>query len=429
VLPADDRADREGDRGERQHGHRAPQALVAFISRQGCRTWRVTQLDWIIVAFAAILGLLGFRQGFIVGVLSFAGFVLGAFLGTRLAPLLLPQGSASPYAPALGLVGALLAGAILAGGLESLGFRLRRLVIVPGFSVLDGVLGAAFGAALALGIVWILAAVAAQSAGAGSLRRDIQQSAILRTLNEILPPSGPILGALARLDPLPSITGPTPDVSAPEPAIARTPGVRSAGRSVVRVVGTACGLAIEGSGWTGAPELVVTNAHVVAGESDTRVEVGGNPPELAAQAVAFDPNHDIAVLHVPELGLSALQLVASPAPGTAGAILGYPENGPFDVQPARIGVTQDVLTQNAYGEGPISRLLTPLRGLVRPGNSGGPVVDSGGHVLTTVFAGTVGSGPHGGYGVANQTVTSVLREAESRERAGLAVGTGPCASG
>jgi S1-C subfamily serine protease len=190
-------------------------------------------------------------------------------------------------------------------------------------------------------------------------------------------------------------------VSPPEPAIARTPGVRAAGHSVVRVIGTACGLAIEGSGWVGAPELVVTNAHVVAGESDTHVEIGGRAPELPAQAVAFDPNHDIAVLHVSELAPPPLRLVSSPPAGASGAILGYPENGPFDVQPARIGVTQTVLTQNAYGEGPVSRLLTPLRGLVRPGNSGGPVVDSGGHVLTTVFAGTVGSGPHGCYGVAN----------------------------
>jgi S1-C subfamily serine protease len=389
----------------------------------------VTQLDWIIVAFAAILGLLGFRQGFIVGALSFVGFVLGAFLGTRLAPLVLAQGSASPYAPALGLVGALLAGAIFASGLEGIGFRLRRLLILPGAWVLDGVLGAVFGAALALGIVWILAAVAAESAGAGSLRRDIQRSAILRTLNEILPPSGPILGALARLDPLPSITGPSPDVSPPEPAVARTPGVRAARRSVVRIVGTACGLAIEGSGWVGAPDLIVTNAHVVAGEDDTRVEVGGSPPELAAQPVAFDPNHDLAVLHVSELGLATLRLVSSPEAGASGAILGFPENGPFDVRPARIGTTQVVLTQNAYGEGPIQRLLTPLRGLVRPGNSGGPVVDPSGEVLTTVFAGTVGSGPSGGYGVANQTVAGVLREAEAREHAGEAVGTGQCASG
>jgi uncharacterized membrane protein required for colicin V production len=389
----------------------------------------VTQLDWIIVAFAALLAFFGFRQGFIVGVLSFAGFLLGAFIGTRLGPLLLPQGSASPYAPAFGLIGALLAGAILASGLEGVGFMLRRTLALPGIGLLDGVLGAAFGAVLGLGIIWIVAAVAAQAPGQRQLRADIQRSAILRQLNEILPPSGSILNALARLDPIPSVTGPSPDVAPPEPHIAHAPGVRRASRSVLRVLGTACGLAIEGSGWVGQPELVVTNAHVVAGERDTTVEVEGRPPALPAQPIAFDPNNDVAVLRVPRLGLHSLSLVSGPAAGTSGAILGYPENGPFDVQPARIGRTQIVLTDNAYGQGPISRLLTPLRGLVRPGNSGGPVVNVQGEVLATVFAGTVGGSSHGGYGVANQTVAGALREASARVREGHEVGTGQCAAG
>jgi len=389
----------------------------------------VTELDWIIIAFAAILATFGFRRGFIVGVLSFSGFAIGAFLGTRFGPLLLPRGSSSPYAPAFGLIGALLAGAILASGLEGLGFRLRRVLIVPGMGLLDGLLGAVLGAALGLGIVWITAAVAAQTPGHDQLRADIQHSAILRELNVLLPPSGPILNALARLDPLPSIAGPLPDVAPPQPKIARTPGVRAASRSVVRVLGTACGLAIEGSGWVAEPGVVVTNAHVVAGEQDTTVEVGGHSPSLPARPIAFDPTDDIAVLRVPDLGVPALSLVPSPASGRPGAILGYPENGPFDVQPGRIGRTQTVLTQDAYGHGPVSRLLTPLRGLVRPGNSGGPLVDGDGHVLTTVFAGTVGGGPHGGYGVANETIATVLADANARTSAGGQVSTGSCAGG
>jgi S1-C subfamily serine protease len=384
-------------------------------------------LDWIIVAFAAILASFGFRRGFIVGVLSFAGFAAGAFLGTRLGPLLLPKGSASPYAPAFGLAGALLGGAILASGLEGVGFMLRRTLVVPGVGLLDGALGAALGAALALGIVWIVAAVAAQAPGHSQLRADIQRSAILSKLNELLPPSGPILNALSRLDQLPSITGPSPGVAAPEPRIAHVAAVRAASRSVVRVIGSACGLAIEGSGWVAAPGLVVTNAHVVAGEEDTSVQVGGHEPSLSAQAVAFDPNDDIAVLRVSELGLPSLSLLGNPPAGRPGAILGYPENGPFTVRPARIGRTQSVLTQNAYGQGPVSRLLTPLRGLVQPGNSGGPVVDEKGRVLTTVFAATVGGASAGGYGVANETVSSVL--AAARANGNGTVGTGPCASG
>ena len=384
----------------------------------------MTPLDWLIVAFAVILAFFGSRQGFIVGVLSFAGFLGGAVLGTRLGPQLLPRGSSSPYAPAFGLVGALLGGAILASGFEGIGFRLRRTLLVPGVGILDGILGALFGAVLGLGVVWIAAAVAAQTPGERALRDDIQRSVILRALNDVLPPSGPILNALARLDPLPSITGPAPDVAAPSTGVGRQPGVRAASASVVKVLGTACGLAIEGSGWVAQPGIVVTNAHVVAGEAETTVQVGGDGADLRAEAVVFNPTEDIAVLRVPGLRLTPLRLSSSTESGTGGAILGYPENGPFDVQPARIGRTQTVITQNAYGEGPVSRLLTPLRGLVRPGNSGGPVVDADGAVLTTVFAATVGGGVRGGYGVADQTVATIL--AGSDPRRAPAVATGRC---
>ncbi len=383
----------------------------------------MTRLDWIIVGFAVLLALFGFRRGFIVAVLSFGGFALGSFIGTRLGPLLLSQGSASPYAPAFGLVGALLAGAILATGFEGVGFRLRRTLVLPGLGMLDGVLGALLSAALGLAIAWILAAVVVQTAGTTQLRADIQRSQILRELDQLLPPSGPILNVLASLDPLPSIAGPVPEAAPPSSAIDRERGVRIAARSVVRVLGTACGLAIEGSGWVAQPGVVVTNAHVVAGEHDTAVEVGGDEPELSAYVIAFDPTNDIAILRVPGLALPSLTLLPRPAPGSAGAILGYPEDGPFDPQPGRIGTTQKIITDDAYGRGPVSRLLTPLRGLVRPGNSGGPLVDREGRVLTTVFASTTGGGPAGGYGVANATVAQVL------VRAGHMVGTGECTSG
>jgi S1-C subfamily serine protease len=383
----------------------------------------VTPLDWIIVAFAVLLALFGFRRGFIVAVLSFGGFAVGSFIGTRLGPLLLSQGSASPYAPAFGLVGALLAGAILASGFEGVGFRLRRTLVLPGLGTLDGALGALLSAALGLAIAWILAAVVVQSPPTAQLRAYVQRSVILSELNQLLPPSGPILNVLASLDPLPSISGPLPNLSTPPAAIARDPGVRAASRSVVRVLGTACGLQIEGSGWVAQPGVVVTNAHVVAGEHDTTIEVNGREPQLSAYAIAFDPTDDIAVLRVPGLSLPSLAFAATSAPGHAGAILGYPENGPFDAQPGRIGTTQRIVTDDAYGRGPVSRLLTPLRGLVRPGNSGGPLVDRHGHVLTTVFASTTGGGAPGGYGVANATVSQAL------SGAGPMVGTGECSAG
>jgi len=383
----------------------------------------VTGLDWLIVVFAFLLALFGFRRGFIVAALSFGGFAIGSFIGTRLGPLLLSGGSASQYAPAFGLIGALLAGAILASGFEGIGLRLRRTLVLPGLGLLDGAFGAALSAVLGLAIAWILAAVALQARPDPHLRADIQRSAILSELNQILPPTGPILNVLASLDPLPRVTGPLPDVAPPPAAIARDPRVRAASQSVVRVLGTACGLAIEGSGWVAAPGVVLTNAHVVAGEHDTSVEPGGHEPQLSAYAIAFDPTDDVAVLRVPGLNLPSLALAQSSPPGRAGAVLGYPENGSFDARAARIGTTQRILTDDAYGDGPVSRLLTPLRGLVRPGNSGGPLVDRSGAVLTTVFASTSGRGPAGGYGVANATVAQVLAGA------GRMVGTGECSAG
>jgi S1-C subfamily serine protease len=369
----------------------------------------VSTLDWLLLAFLAIFALIGFHRGFIVGILSIGGFIGGAFLGTRLAPLILPHGSASPYAPALGLLGALFAGAVLAAGLEGLGMRLRRALRLPMLDIFDGILGALFATVVGLGIIWILAAALMQAPVASGLRSAFSRSAIVRALDSALPPSGPILNALARLDPLPHIAGPsTLELAAPEPALAHERAIASSARSVVRVLGTACGMAIEGSGWVAGEDLVVTNAHVVAGESDTTVERSGEGPELPAQIVAFDAREDLALLEVPSLELPALALAHSPAPNTPGVIVGYPEDGPLTFDPARIGETQNVITQNAYGEGPVTRLLTPIRGLIRPGNSGGPVVGAGGEVLATVFASTTSGGPPGGYGVADGSVAALL---------------------
>jgi S1-C subfamily serine protease len=387
----------------------------------------MTGVDWLIVAFTALLAIYGYLQGFIVGVLSLVGFTLGALLGTRIAPLVLPSGSHSPYAPLFGLVGALLVGGVLASGFEGLGMRARAALRIPGLRAIDGLLGAGLTACVGLGIAWIIGAVALQSSGSNSLRTDIQRSAILSELNQILPPSGPILNALARFDPLPSVSGPSADVPPPNAAILATPGVRQARPSVVRVVGTACGLGIEGSGWIAGPGEVVTNAHVVAGEIDTSVELDGRAPGLRAQALVFDSRNDIAVLHVPGLTAPALALARTAPSGTAAAILGYPLDGPFDVEAGRIGQAQTVLTQDAYGRGLIKRQIAPLRGRVRPGNSGGPMVDSRGRVLATVFAATTDTSGRasgtGGFAVPGSVVQTEL----NRARASAGVGTGPCA--
>jgi hypothetical protein len=381
----------------------------------------VTAIDWIIVGFTAVMAMIGYRQGFVVGALSVAGFVVGAIVGTRLGTRLIGEGSSSPYAPLFGLFGALIGGMILSTGLEGLGLHLRRRLTLPFLDAVDGLLGAGLSGALALGIAWVAGAVALQTPGPRELRRDIQRSQILRRLNNALPPSGPILNALARFDPFPHVVGPGADVPPPRGAVAGDPDVINAGAGVVRILGTACGLGVEGSGWVASPGVVVTNAHVVAGESDTTVQDRGSGPHLDATPIAFDPTNDVAILRVPQLAAPALQMVGDPQSGTAGAVEGFPHNGPFRIRPARLGQTRRVISQDAYGRGPITRTVTSLRGLVQPGNSGGPMVDTAGHVLTTVFAATRGGPTDGGFGVPNAVVRQVLAGARAQ------VGTGPCA--
>jgi len=209
-------------------------------------------------------------------------------------------------------------------------------------------------------------------------------------------------------------------VPAPARGIARDPDVQEAAASVVKVLGSACGFGVEGSGWVARDGLVVTNAHVVAGERDTRVLPGGREPGRRAQAVHFDPRNDLAVLRVDGLDARPLDLAGDTSSGISAAILGFPLNGPFDVRPGRLGTTRRVRSSDAYGRGPVERSMTALRGLVRSGNSGGPMVDGDGRVVTTVFAATT-QGLRGGYGVPNSVVRRALSDA------GGPVSTGPCA--
>ena len=380
----------------------------------------MTALDWVIVAVALAFGYWGYGHGLIVGALTLGGFAGGAVLGSRLGPSLLENGSESPYAPLSALLGGLLCGALLAVAIEGFAQGLRtRYVRGSARAMIDGAGGAALFAALALGLAWVFGAAALHTPGARDLRTAVQQSTILKRLNEALPPSGPILNVLNRIDPTPDVQGPEARVAQPNAAIARDPEVLAAGESVVRVLGTACGLGVEGSGWVAEPGIVVTNAHVVAGQDDTTVTTKAGT-ELDATAIQYEPRNDVAILAVDGLEAPPLSVAPLAQKGTEGAVLGYPENGPFTITPARLGETGEVVSQDSYGHGPVTRLMTPFRADVRSGNSGGPLVDGDGDVLATVFAAAVGGKPHSGLGVPNQVVESAL------ERASAPVDTGPC---
>ena len=383
----------------------------------------MTALDWLIVAFAIAMGFWGYQQGLIVGLLSLSGFVIGAFLGSRIGPALLADGSHSPYAPATALAGALLIGGIVAISLEGLALTMRRRLLGVagrrrGILIAESTGGAILLIALALALAWLFGAVALNAPGAKSLRKAVQESAILKALNDAFPPSSSLINALNRIDPRLSIQGPSPNVPAPDSKIAHDPDVRAVEPSVVRVLGTACGLGVEGSGWIVQPGLVVTNAHVVAGETDTTVTPPGSSA-LNATPVHYDPTNDLALLRVSGLDARPLSFLRDVRSGTAGAVLGYPENGPFTISPARVGTTGPVITQDSYGNGPVTRELTAVRGEVHSGNSGGPVVDAAGQVMGTIFASTT-EGKPGGYAVPNGIVMRALTDSSGE------VSTGPC---
>jgi S1-C subfamily serine protease len=188
------------------------------------------------------------------------------------------------------------------------------------------------------------------------------------------------------------------------------------------VEGTACGLNVSGSGWVGGAGLVVTNAHVIAGQDDTAVVTRGGI-EIDAEPAVYRPRDDIAVLRVPGLGEAPLPLVASPEPATPGAVLGFPGAGEFNAAPARLGTTATVRSENSYGRGPIERRMTSFRAAIESGNSGGPLVDDRGHVLTTAFAAAVDAKPPQGLGVPNPIARDALEQAARRQHE---VDTGDC---
>src|SRR6266550_629402 len=374
----------------------------------------MTLVDWLAVALVLVAALGGAAQGFVWSSLSLLGLAVGAVVGGRIAPLLLEGGAHSQYSAAIALAGAVTFALLfeLLGSMAGAALRRRERYFLR---EADSFAGVVAGALIGLVVVWVLGAMALQLPGQTALRQAVQRSLVLRRLNSIVPPRT-VLNTLARIDPFPRLAGPPVPTQPLDPRVLEQPGVQTAAASVVRVLGTACGLGVEGSGWVARRGLVVTAAHVVAGETDTTVTtVSGST--LPAHAVVFDSHNDVAVLRVAGLSARPLRLV-DPKYGTAVAIVGYPEDGPFDAVPGRLGSTVTVLTQDAYGRGPVRRSVTSLSGNVRHGDSGGVAVDASGAVQSTVFAARVNGS--GGYGIPAAVVRRDLANAR------VPVSTGPC---
>ena len=379
-------------------------------------------LDFIIVLFVFFLAWRGAHTGFLAGALSLAGVVSGAALGSRLAPALLGDDVDLIFGSIITLAG-IVAFAVLGEVVaRSLGGFLREKLVNPISEALDRVGGAILGGALSLTLVWVAANFALGAPPLSPLQLAIQESRVLRVLNEGMP-SQLLTRAVSSLDPIPNFRGPEPDVSEPTEDIVNYPDVLAAASRVVRITGVACGFGIEGTGWIAAPDLVVTNAHVVAGQISTGVQLEGIGVPLPARVVVFDEKNDLAVLRVNNLRLPPLSF-AEPVEGESVALMGFPENGPFSIRAGRTGNTQRVVSSDAYNRGPVERTVTSFKGFVRPGDSGGPAVNAEGAVVATVFASRANS-EDSGYGIPSQIIQRRLATAtELTEPAS----TGRCAN-
>jgi S1-C subfamily serine protease len=366
----------------------------------------VTLFDLVLIVVIVMLALSGFRRGLVVGLASLLGLVVGGYIGIKLAPELLAD-SDNRYTPLVTFAAAVVGG-VLGQSLAIFAARSVRGAGGPGLlAALDSVGGLLLGVATGLALCWVVGAVLLYAPGQRTLRQYAQESRILSALNDELPPER-LMDALARVDPFTAIAGPEANVGPPTAAVARDPDVLAAGSSVVRVTGYACGLGVEGSGWIAAPGLVVTNAHVVAGVTDLRVD-RGDGAYRPGEVVSFDRRNDVAVLRVPGLGGQPLAM-ADAQRGVSVALLGYPDNGPFTAEPARLGSTVTALARDAYGSLAIGRDVVTIRGSIHPGNSGGPAVDAAGRVRAVVYAQRIDKS--GGYGVPISFVRDAIAAAD-----------------
>lgn len=389
-------------------------------------------LDIVLLAIAALYALSGYQQGFVVGSASTIGLLLGGFLAAQLTPILL-DGFDPGIAVSIAALLIVLAGAFLGQAAGAfVGGQLRRRITWRPARVVDALSGAALSVAAMLLIAWVLG-VAASGAQLHRLNQAVRTSVVLGSVDDALP--GGTTRVMATFTSLvdsskfPRYLEPfTPerikDVPAPLPAFAQSAGVREAGRSVVKVLGSAdgCGRTLEGTGFAIGRGRVMTNAHVVAGVDDPVVAVAAT--SYRAQVVHYDPEVDVAVLRVPSLGVAPLRFAARPAESEdPAAVLGFPENGPYDVQPARVRDQQTLRSPDIYSEGTVSRDTYSIYAMVRPGNSGGPLVNSGGEVLGVIFAASVTS-KNTGYAL---TADQVSEAAVDGSAATSEVSTGPCA--
>lgn len=357
-------------------------------------------LDAILVVLVVLFALSGYRQGFIVGVLSFTGFLGGGVLAALVAPSFIQEQVTEPSHQALLAISAVFLAAALGQFIASyVGALMRNRVTGDSARVLDALGGAAISAASVLLIGWLIGSAVANSA-IPMVSSQVQNSRVLQSVDRVMPDSAPMwFSTFRRLvdqSAFPQVfsglgPGSPVEVSPPDPEVLNTPELQAASDSVVRVLGTApeCERRVEGTGFVYGEERVATNAHVVAGvRQDLRVETRTGR-QLTAAVVLYDPQQDLAILDVPGLDLSPLDFDDGAEPGDDAVVAGFPRSQGFTVAPARIRAEQTATGPDFYQSQEVSREIYQVRADVQPGNSGGPLLSPEGTVYGVIFAAAI----------------------------------------
>ena len=390
-------------------------------------------VDWVLLGLAVVAAVSGWRQGLVGGVLSFAGFLAGAVVGVVLAPKAVSALHADGLlATVVGIAVVVVcagAGNALAGwagrwARDHVTWRPARLV--------DSATGSLFGVLTIALVAWLVAS-AIVSAPLGVVTTQVRGSRVLGEIDSVMPPGTRdwVSGLRAALDSTgfpQAFSGFTLDpvipVAPPDPALLKDPAVRAAWNSLVKVEGVApeCGTQVDGSGFVYAADHVMTNAHVVAGVDRPGVTIRGTGRVYPATIVYLDPQVDVAVLYVPGLRATALSFAGVAVRGDAAVVAGFPGGGSLTASDARVRARLTARGTDIYGAGSVTREVYSIRGDVKPGNSGGPLLAPDGKVDGVVFAVAVND-PQTGYAL---TAAQVATAAKAGAGAVDPVATGSC---
>lgn len=353
-------------------------------------------LDLILLVLMAAFAVAGYRQGFIVGMLSLIGFVTGVAVGAYIAPgvsrALAKSASWQAIVAILVVFGVAVLGMLLASGI---GVAVRSRVTGRPATVADSLGGAAVNVVAVLVVAWLLGTFM-NTGRFPAITRQVDHSAVLRTVDAVMPPSALYLPWFPGLRSLLANGLYTPvydaigvraiSLPAPDSSVVRSAAIARDRRSIVKIRGIArsCSQAIEGTGFVISPQHVLTNAHVVAGVEGPNVF--SHHQRLAATVVLYDPGRDLAVLYVPGLSAPPLSFAYAASNDARAVVAGYPDNGVLTMDAATVGRSTTAYGPNIYLKGSIHRQVYPVRALIRPGNSGGPLLAVDGKVYGVVFA-------------------------------------------